>query len=121
MLRLFFQPQHCVASDPEPSRLLCLKGCTLRLTAVTGTAALDIHTICLTLIIIIIHTFHSFAINVDRAARMRKRACIAAVLLLCKALTTGILTALRVLSAHHDIALRASLLLIVAAVVHSTL
>ena len=99
--------------------LLLSEGSACGLLTVTGSAALDVDVICMTLIVIIIHTFCSFAIDADRFARMLQRADIASGLFLCKALAAGVLTALCMLASHHDVSLAAALLCVVAAVVHS--
>ena len=101
--------------------LFFCKSSTGRLSAVAGTAALDIHMIRHTLVIAVINTFYRLTVDADGMAWMRQGITerFSSLSLLRKALTAGAVTVTGMLASHHDVSLAAALLCVVAAVVHS--
>ena len=100
-----------------------LEGCTQRLLAIARPTALDIHMLCRTLIIFIMGTFGSLAVNTDIAGGVAGAAAVgvAGPLAGKKALAAGLITTAGVFSAHHDIPLGTQFFLVVSAVFHNTL
>ena len=94
-----------------------------RLSAVAGTAALDIHMIRHTLVIAVINTFYRLTVDTDSPARMRQGITegIPSLSLLRKALTTGAVTITGMLTSYHDVSLAAQTILIVGTIFHNTL
>ena len=92
-----------------------------RLSAVAGTAALNIHMIRHALVIAVINTFYSLTVDTDGMAWMRQRITerLSSLSLLCKALTAGAVTVTGVLAAHHDVSLAAQTVLIIGTIFHN--
>ena len=101
--------------------LLFRKSSAGRLSAVAGTAALDIHMIRHTLVIAVIDTFDRLTVDADRMAWMRQGITerFSSLSLLRKALTAGAVTVTGVLAAHHDISLAAQTVLIIGTIFHN--
>ena len=55
-----------------PLFLLLAEGSACGLRTVAGSAALDVHMLCAALIIFVVNTLHSFAVNGDGRGRMGK-------------------------------------------------
>jgi hypothetical protein len=72
------------------------------------------------LVVGIVHTFHSLTVNADRSAGMIKGTDIRVLASIGKAVAAGLPAGVRVLASHHDIALAAAIILIIAAVLHTT-
>jgi hypothetical protein len=87
---------------------------------VTCICAFDVHMLCMTLIVRIVHTFHSFTVNTNSPAGMVEGTHICAFVPLGKAVAACVSTGVRVLSSHHDISFAAAIVLIIAAVLHTT-
>ena len=102
--------------------LFFCKSSTGRLSAVAGTAALDIHMICHALVIAVINTFYRLTVDADRMAWMRQGITerFSSLSLLRKALTAGAVTVTGVLAAHHDVSLAAQTVLIIGTIFHNT-
>lgn len=101
--------------------LFFCKSSTGRLSAVAGTAALDIHMIRHTLVIAVINTFYRFTVDTDGMAWMRQGTAerIPPLSLLRKALAAGAVTVTGVLAAHHDVSLAAQTVLIIGTIFHN--
>jgi len=100
-----------------------LKGAAKCLSAVTCIAALDVHMLCRTLIILIISTFGSLAVNTDIAGGVASAVAVGIARPPAgkKALTACLITAAGMFSAHHDIPLGTQSFLVVHTVFHTTL
>lgn len=92
------------------------------LSAVAGSAALDVHMIRHTLIITIINALYCLTVDADRMAWMRQGIAerFSSLSLLRKALTAGAVTVTGVLAAHHDVSLAAQTVLIIGTIFHNT-
>jgi hypothetical protein len=74
----------------------------------------------MTLVVGIVHTFHSLTVDADRSAGMVKGAHIRVLAPVGKAVAAGLPAGVRMLASHHDITLAAAIVLIIAAVLHTT-
>jgi len=74
----------------------------------------------MTFVIGIVHALHRLTINTDRPAGMLQRAHVSVLALLGKALAAGSVTVTGVAAAYHNVSLAAIILLIIAAVCHTT-
>ena len=112
-----------IPEDVRRPKSCLLKGCTQCIPALTCAAALNIHMLRRTLIIVIIGTIAGFTVNADIIGRMAGTAGIgiAAALSRDKALAAGLTLTAGALAAHHDVSLGAQVLLVVYAVFHNTL
>jgi len=101
--------------------LLFRKSSTGRLSAVAGSATLDIHMIRHALVIAVINTFYRLTVDADRMAWMRQGIAerFSSLSLLRKALTAGAVTVTGVLAAHHDVSLAAQTVLIIGTIFHN--
>ena len=101
--------------------LLFRKSSTGGLSAVAGSAALDIHMIRHTLIITVIDALYRLTVDADRMAWMSQGAAerIPPLSLLRKALTAGAVTVTGVLAAHHDVSLAAQTVLVIGTIFHN--
>ena len=92
-----------------------------RLSAVAGSAALDVHMLRHALVIAVINTFYRLTVDADRMAWMRQGITerFSSLSLLRKALTAGAVTVAGMLSAHHDITLAAQTVLIIGTIFHN--
>ena len=101
--------------------LLFRKSSTGGLSAVAGSAALDIHMIRHALVIAVINTFYRLTVDADRMAWMRQGIAerFSSLSLLRKALTAGAVTVTGVLAAHHDVSLAAQTVLIIGTIFHN--
>lgn len=101
--------------------LFFCKSSTGGLSAVAGSAALDIHMIRHALVIAVINTFYRLTVDADRMAWMRQGITerFSSLSLLRKALTTGAVTVAGVLAAHHDVSLAAQTVLIIGTIFHN--
>lgn len=97
------------------------KSSTGRLSAVAGSATLDIHMIRHALVIAVINTFYRLTVDADRMAWMRQGIAerFSSLSLLRKALTAGAVTVTGVLAAHHDVSLAAQTVLIIGTIFHN--
>lgn len=102
--------------------LLFRKSSTGGLSAVAGSAALDIHMIRHTLIITVIDALYRLTVDADRMAWMSQGAAerIPPLSLLRKAFTAGSVTVAGVLATHHDVSLAAQTILIIGTIFHNT-
>ena len=102
--------------------LLFRKSSTGGLSAVAGSAALDIHMLRHALVIAVINTFYRLTVDADRMAWMRQGAAerIPPLSLLRKAFTAGSVTVAGMLASHHDITLAAHTILIIGTIFHNT-
>ena len=93
-----------------------------RLSAVAGTASLDIHMIRHALVIAVINTFYRLTVDADRMAWMRQGITerFSSLSLLRKAFTAGAVTVTGMLAAHHDVSLTAQTVLIIGTIFHNT-
>ena len=101
--------------------LLFRKSSTGGLSAVAGSAALDIHMIRHTLIITVIDALYRLTVDADRMAWMSQGAAerIPPLSLLRKAFTAGSVTVAGVLATHHDVSLAAQTVLIIGTIFHN--
>lgn len=101
--------------------LLFRKSSTGGLSAVAGSAALDIHMIRHTLIITVIDALYRLTVDADRMAWMSQGAAerIPPLSLLRKAFTAGSVTVAGVLAAYHDVSLAAQTVLIIGTIFHN--
>ena len=101
--------------------LLFRKSSTGGLSAVAGSAALDVHMIRHTLIITIINALYCLTVDADRMAWMSQGAAerIPPLSLLRKAFTAGSVTVAGVLAAHHDVSLATQTVLIIGTIFHN--
>ena len=101
--------------------LLFRKSSTGGLSAVAGSAALDVHMLRHTLIITIINALYCLTVDADRMAWMRQGIAerFSSLSLLRKALTAGSVTVTGVLAAHHDVSLAAQTVLIIGTIFHN--
>lgn len=104
------------------SDLLFRKSSAGGLSAVAGSAALDIYMIRHTLIITVIDALYRLTVDADRMAWMRQGAAerIPPLSLLRKAFTAGSVTVAGMLASHHDITLAAHTILIIGTIFHNT-
>ena len=102
--------------------LLFRKSSAGGLSAVAGSAALDIHMIRHTLVIAVINTFYRLTVDADRMTWMRQGITerFSSLSLLRKALTAGVVTVTGVLAAHHDVSLAAQTVLVIGTIFHNT-
>ena len=102
--------------------LLFRKSSTGGLSAVAGSAALDVHMLRHTRIITIINALYCLTVDADRMAWMRQGIAerFSSLSLLRKALTAGAVTVTGVLAAHHDVTLAAQTILIIGTIFHNT-
>lgn len=89
---------------------------------VTGTTALDVHMVRVTLVVGVVNTLYSFTVDADCRAWVRHRALerIPSLPLLQKALTAGTVTVISVLTSHHDVSFAAQMPVVVGTVIHCT-
>ena len=101
--------------------LLFRKSCAGGLSAIAGSAALDIYMIRHTLIITVIDALYRLTVDADRMAWMRQGIAerFSSLSLLRKALTAGAVTVTGVLAAHHDVSLAAQTVLIIGTIFHN--
>lgn len=101
--------------------LFFCKSSTGRLSAVAGSATLDIHMIRHALVIAVINTFYRLTVDADRMAWMSQGIAerFSSLSLLRKALTAGAVTVTGVLAAHHDVSLAAQTVLIIGTIFHN--
>ena len=102
--------------------LLFRKSSTGGLSAVAGSAALDIHMIRHTLVIAVINTFYRLTVDTDGMAWMRQGITerLSSLSLLRKALAAGAVTITGMLTSHHDVSLAAQTILIIGTIFHNT-
>ena len=102
--------------------LLFRKSSTGGLSAVAGSAALDIHMIRHTLVIAVINTFYRLTVDTDGMAWMRQGITVrlSSLSLLRKALAAGAVTITGMLTSHHDVSLAAQTILIIGTIFHNT-
>ena len=101
--------------------LLFRKSSTGGLSAVAGSAALDIHMIRHTLIITVIDALYRLTVDADRMAWMSQGAAerIPPLSLLRKALAAGAVTITGMLTSHHDVSLTAQTVLVIGTIFHN--
>jgi len=101
--------------------LFFCKSSTGRLSAVAGSATLDIHMIRHALVIAVINTFYRLTVDADRMAWMSQGAAerIPPLSLLRKAFTAGSVTVAGVLATHHDVSLATQTVLIIGTIFHN--
>ena len=109
----------CKRRDNISYSLSFLKGSTGCLTAVAGAAALDVHMLRIALVICVIHTFYSFAVDADSPAGIHGVGCGLAGPVL-EAFAAGIVFLLRFLASYHNIALAAALVIIIGTIFYYT-
>ena len=92
------------------------------LSAIAGTATLDVHMIRHTLIIAVIDTLDCLTVNADSPAGMGQGVTerIPSLSLLRKAFTAGAITVTGMFAAHHDVSLAAQTVLIIGTIFHNT-
>lgn len=102
--------------------LLFRKSSAGGLSAVAGSAALDIYMIRHTLIITVIDALYRFTVDADGMAWMRQGITerFSSLSLLRKAFTAGSVTVTGMLASHHDITLAAQTILIIGTIFHNT-
>ncbi len=102
--------------------LFFCKSSTGRLSAVAGTAALDVHMLRHTLIITIINALYRLTVDTDGMAWMRQRITerLSSLSLLRKALAAGAVTITGMLTSHHDVSLAAQTVLVIGTIFHNT-
>lgn len=102
--------------------LLFRKSSAGGLSAITGSAALDIYMIRHTLIITVIDALYRLTVDADRMAWMRQGITerFSSFSLLRKTFTAGAITVTGVLASHHDITLAAHTILIIGTIFHNT-
>lgn len=102
--------------------LLFRKSSTGGLSAVAGSAALDIHMIRHTLVIAVINTFYRLTVDTDGMAWMRQGITerLSSLSLLRKALAAGAVTITGMLTSHHDVSLAAQTVLVIGTIFHNT-
>ncbi len=102
--------------------LLFRKSSTGGLSAVAGSAALDVHMLRHTLIITIINALYRLTVDTDGMAWMRQRITerLSSLSLLRKALAAGAVTITGMLTSHHDVSLAAQTVLIIGTIFHNT-
>lgn len=102
--------------------LLFRKSSAGGLSAVAGSAALDIYMIRHTLIITVIDALYRLTVDADGMAWMRQGITerFSSLSLLCKAFTAGSVTVAGMLASHHDITLAAQTILIIGTIFHNT-
>lgn len=101
--------------------LLFRKSSTGGLSAVAGSAALDVHMLRHTLIITIINALYCLTVDADRMAWMRQGIAerFSSLSLLRKAFTAGSVTVAGVLATHHDVSLATQTVLIIGTIFHN--
>lgn len=82
--------------------------------------SLDVHMLCITAIIRIVHALHCLAVDADMLARVGYCARKTVAASLVKALTAGVVTVAGMFSSHHDIALAAAVIFVVGTIAYST-
>lgn len=92
------------------------------LSAVAGSAALDVHMLRHTLVIAVINTFYRLTVDTDGMAWMRQRITerLSSLSLLRKALAAGAVTITGMLTSHHDVSLAAQTVLVIGTIFHNT-
>ena len=102
--------------------LLFRKSCAGGLSAIAGSAALDIYMIRHTLVIAVINTFYRLTVDTDGMAWMRQGITerLSSLSLLRKALAAGAVTITGMLTSHHDVSLAAQTILIIGTIFHNT-
>lgn len=97
------------------------KSSTGGLSAVAGSAALDVHMLRHTLIITIINALYCLTVDADRMAWMRQGIAerFSSLSLLRKAFTAGSVTVAGVLATHHDVSLATQTVLIIGTIFHN--
>lgn len=102
--------------------LLFRKSSTGGLSAVAGSAALDVHMLRHTLIITIINALYRLTVDTDGMAWMRQRITerLSSLSLLRKALAAGAVTITGMLTSHHDVSLAAQTVLVIGTIFHNT-
>lgn len=103
------------------SDLLFRKSSAGGLSAVAGSAALDVHMLRHTLIITIINALYCLTVDADRMAWMRQGIAerFSSLSLLRKAFTAGSVTVAGVLATHHDVSLATQTVLIIGTIFHN--
>ena len=103
--------------------LLFRKSSAGGLSAITGSAALDIYMIRHTLVIAVIDALYRLAVNADGLTGMRQGITerFSSFSLLRKTFTAGAITVTGVLAAHHDVSLTAQTVLVIGTIFHNTL
>ena len=98
------------------------KSSTGGLSAVAGSAALDVHMLRHTLIITIINALYRLTVDTDGMAWMRQRITerLSSLSLLRKALAAGAVTITGMLTSHHDVSLAAQTVLVIGTIFHNT-
>lgn len=98
------------------------KSSTGGLSAVAGSAALDVHMLRHTLIITIINALYRLTVDTDGMAWMRQRITerLSSLSLLRKALAAGAITITGMLTSHHDVSLAAQTVLVIGTIFHNT-
>ena len=114
--------QHFLFRDLLFRDLLFRKSSTGGLSAVAGSAALDVHMLRHTLIITIINALYRLTVDTDGMAWMRQRITerLSSLSLLRKALAAGAVTITGMLTSHHDVSLAAQTVLIIGTIFHNT-
>lgn len=109
------RPENCLTS------LLLLESSAGSLPAAAGAAALDIHMVCSTLVVAVIHALHRLAVDADMLAGMGDGACerVKSLPVLREALAAGIIAAAGVFPAHTDIALAAKVFCVIYAIINT--
>lgn len=102
--------------------LLFRKSSAGGLSAITGSAALDVHMLRHALIITVINALYRLTVDADGMAWMRQGITerFSSLSLLCKAFTAGSVTVAGMLASHHDITLAAQTILIIGTIFHNT-
>ena len=102
--------------------LLFRKSSAGGLSAVAGSAALDVHMLRRTLIITIINALYRLTVDTDGMAWMRQRITerLSSLSLLRKALAAGAVTITGMLTSHHDVSLAAQTVLVIGTIFHNT-
>ena len=102
--------------------LLFRKSSTGGLSAVAGSAALDVHMLRHTLIITIINALYRLTVDTDGMAWMRQGITerLSSLSLLRKALAAGAVTITGMLTSHHDVSLAAQTVLVIGTIFHNT-
>lgn len=118
---LLYYPQFRNICQAVNTDLLFRKSSTGGLSAVAGSAALDIHMIRHTLIITVIDALYRLTVDADRMAWMSQGAAerIPPLSLLRKAFTAGSVTVAGVLATHHDVSLATQTVLIIGTIFHN--
>ena len=93
-----------------------------RLRTVTSATALDVHMVCVTLVVGVVNTLYCFTVYTDSGTWMCHGALegISPLPLLRKALAAGTVTVISMFTAYHDVAFAAQMLVVVGTVIHCT-